>query len=412
MKILKQALIKIKSINKKQRDFFATLVQGLIGVTGKRTFRNLSRYMEMHEKTFSRQTAKAFDFIGLNIELIGGAKQAKDVLIAAQDSTHVSKSGKKTHGLGWAWSGAAGRVEKGLEVDTIAIIKVNNKKAGYTLSCEQLPAVKKSKNKTKTTKTDAPNKMDFFIAHFKKVASRLIELCIGYMVVDAFFAKYRYVEAVLSSSLHVISKLRIDARLKRPYSGQQNARGRRKLYETGNIHADDFENSDNITINSENIKLRSCIAYSISLKRKIKIVWVYEDLGNGKYGKAYLFSTDLQLDTLKIYEFYTARFQIEFIFRDAKNFTGFSDCQSCDARRLHYHFNASLVALNIAKIQDLELQKTMASQLPFSMSNWSRKYLIDIIINRFILMLGLDQTCIKSHPNYEKLLSLGKIYHD
>ena len=32
MKILEQALNKIKSINKKQRDFFVILVQGLIGV--------------------------------------------------------------------------------------------------------------------------------------------------------------------------------------------------------------------------------------------------------------------------------------------------------------------------------------------------------------------------------------------
>jgi hypothetical protein len=426
MKILEQALSKIKSINKKQRDFFATLVQGLIGITGKRTFRNLSRYFTMHEKTFSRQMSKVFDFLGLNTELIRSAKSDGDVLIAAQDATYVPKSGKETHGLGWVWSGTAGRVEKGLEVDAIAVIKVNDKKASYTLSCEQLPATKKSEKKekkskskkskkkksTKTTKTGEPNKMDAFIAHFKKAVSKLIELGIKYIAVDAFFAKYRYVEAVLASGLHVISKLRIDARIKRPFTGQQKKRGRKKMYETGGISEEDFKGSECITIAPENIILRSYTAYSVSLKRKIKIVWVYKDLGNGKYGEAYLFSTDLELDTLKIYEFYTSRFQIEFIFRDAKNFTGFTDCQSRDAQRLHYHFNASLVALNVAKIQDLELQKMTASQLPFSMSNWNRKYLIDLIINRFIVMLGLDQTCIKSHPNFEKLLSLGKIYHD
>ena len=72
---------------------------------------------------------------------------------------------------------------------------------------------------------------------------------------------------------------------------------------------------------------------------------------------SFLFSTDTKQDTLQIYQFYVARFQIEFIFRDAKGFTGLVDCQSRDARRLNYHFNASLTALNLAKLQDNELQK-------------------------------------------------------
>ena len=59
MKILEQALNKIKSINKKQKDFFIILIQGLIGIAGKRTFRNLARYMQIDEHTFSRQMAKA-----------------------------------------------------------------------------------------------------------------------------------------------------------------------------------------------------------------------------------------------------------------------------------------------------------------------------------------------------------------
>lgn len=99
MEILKQALDKIKSINKKQRDFFAILVQGLIGITGKRTFRNLARYMQMVEHTFARQMSKAFDFISLNVELVKAAEQADEVTIAVQDSTFIPKSGDATDGL-------------------------------------------------------------------------------------------------------------------------------------------------------------------------------------------------------------------------------------------------------------------------------------------------------------------------
>ncbi|MEG4172019.1 hypothetical protein QUA16_32070 [Microcoleus sp. S13_C3] len=50
-------------------------------------------------------------------------------------------------------------------------------------------------------------------------------------------------------------------------------------------------------------------------------------------------------------EYYQARFQSEFIFREAKQFTGLSDCQARHLPRLNFHFNASLIALNLAKHQ-------------------------------------------------------------
>ncbi|WP_372726544.1 hypothetical protein [Nostoc sp. C057] len=38
------------------------------------------------------------------------------------------------------------------------------------------------------------------------------------------------------------------------------------------------------------------------------------------------------------------------MFRDAKQFTGLSDCQARDVKKLDFHFNASFTALNIAKL--------------------------------------------------------------
>ena len=69
---------------------------------------------------------------------------------------------------------------------------------------------------------------------------------------------------------------------------------------------------------------------------------------------ALLFSTDLTLKAQTIYRAYKARFQIEFVFRDAKQFTGLTDSQVRDADRLNFHFNASLTALNIAKSEQLQ----------------------------------------------------------
>jgi hypothetical protein len=411
MKILEQVLSKINFINKKQKNFLTILIQGLIGISGKRTFRNLARYMQLTEHTFARQMAKTLNFIGINAEIIKASKNEKEVLIAAQDLTFVPKSGKATHGLDYFWNGSASKAEKGLEVDVIAVVKVGDKKAGYTISAEQTPANPVPKSERKKKKATEFTKIDFCLNHVKKALKQLVDLGIQYMVVDAFFAKIKYISGLVFCGLHAISKLRQDASLRRIYTGPQKARGRRKKFATGKVNFGDFEQSLVTKIASENTELRSCIAYSTSLKRNIKVVLVRKEISHAKYGEAFLFSTDLELDTTKIYEYYVSRFQIEFIFRDAKGFTGLNDCQSRDARRIHYHLNASLTALNVVKIQDHELQQNSGVQHAFSMANWTRKYHVDIVINCFISMFGLDQTFIKSHPNYNSFLSFGNIIH-
>lgn len=412
MKILEQSLSKIKSINKKQRDFFIILIQGLIGAVGKKTFRNLARFMPKKEYIFSRQMTKAFDFLGLNALLIETAKNDdNDVLIAAQDTTFIPKSGKKTEGIGFFWNGSAGRAEKGLELDVIAAIKVNEKKEGYTLSSKQAPANQKPKTKEKNDSATKTSKIDFYLDHLKQVIKKFFELGIKHIVADAFYAKEKYVNGVVSLGLHVISRLRKDARFRYLYNGPQKSRGRKKQFDIRKVNFDDFTDRIVTQVENEQIELLSHIVYSVSLKRLIKVVLVRKVINPDKYAAVLLFSTDIELDALTIFQYYSARFQIEFIFRDAKGFTGLADCQSRDSRRLDYHFNASLTALNIVKLQDRELQQKEKTQHPFSITNWTRKYHAEIVIDRIISTFGLDQTLIKSHPDYQDMLTFSNVRH-
>ena len=414
MKILEQTLLKIKSINKKQRDFFTILIQGLIGVAGNRTFRNLARYMQITEHTFSRQMSKTFDFIDLNTELIKTSKKDADELIAAHDASFVPKSGNLTHGVDYFWNGCASKAEKGLELDVIAVVKINGtKKEGYTLSATQTPANPIPKAERKNKKASEPSRIDFYLDHVKKVVSKLFELGIKYIAADALLAKAKYVNGVVALGLHVISRFRKDARFRRIYHGPQKARGRKRKFDNGKVTIEDFKDSTVTEIKDEKneiIELRSCIVHSISLNHMVKVVQITKRTG-GKRGEVLLFSTDPEMDAIKIYQFYVSRFQIEFIFRDAKNFTGLVDAQTRDARRLHYHFNASLTALNVAKLQDNELQQKEQTQHAFSMTNWARKYHVEIVINRFIVMFGLEPTCIKLHSDYDNMLSFGNVKH-
>ena len=61
------------------------------------------------------------------------------------------------------------------------------------------------------------------------------------------------------------------------------------------------------------------------------------------------FSTDEIQNAQDVLDFYKTRFQVEFCFRDAKQHAGITDCQSTDFRKLAFHFNASLAAINLVK---------------------------------------------------------------
>ena len=97
-----------------------------------------------------------------------------------------------------------------------------------------------------------------------------------------------------------------------------------------------------------------------------------------------------------------ARFQIEFIFRDAKQFTGLTDCQARDQQKLDFHFNTSLTALNIAKCEQYQ-QRDIWEPFVFSMASYKRRKLNQHLLERFIYNLESDETLIKSHHNYHTL---------
>lgn len=158
------------------------------------------------------------------------------------------------------------------------------------------------------------------------------------------------------------------------------------------------------------LNLYTAVVWRVSLKRKIRIACLVGTRKVGKIGYTMLFSTDVELDVKRIVQYYQARFQIEFIFRDAKQFTGLCDGQTRNAQRLDFHFNAALSALNLAKYQEQLRQAqrdAVSPSLSFPMASYKRVAFNDYLLERFICQLELNPTLIKSHPNYENLRSYG-----
>jgi hypothetical protein len=54
----------MSSVSKPQYTFLIALFTTLMYLPGKANFRNLSRYSDLHEKTYSRNFRKSFNFLG------------------------------------------------------------------------------------------------------------------------------------------------------------------------------------------------------------------------------------------------------------------------------------------------------------------------------------------------------------
>jgi hypothetical protein len=76
MEQVKTILAQMSNISSAQRKFMLVLIPLLSCLRGRANFRNLSRYSDYHEKTFSRWYRRDFDFVEFNrLSLLSNLKR-------------------------------------------------------------------------------------------------------------------------------------------------------------------------------------------------------------------------------------------------------------------------------------------------------------------------------------------------
>ena len=379
-------------------------------VCGKVNYTNLSRYSEISEKTYRRHFEAGLGLESINRALIEDATASDSEQIAAVDCTFVEKSGRHTHGLDSFFNGKTQRSERGLEWSVISIVDLAQQ-TGYALSAQQTESGLQAHSGETDSASSAPkpstSRVDFYVGHLVESEAYLPKT-IRYIVADGFYSKYKWVTGVLQIQRHAIGKLRCDANLKCLYSGPQKPRGRRRRH-GDKVDLSNPEQLEFVCSLESGAQLYSALVWSVSLQRNIRIAYVMRE-ENGKCSYAVLFSTDLEIAPYDIYRYYSARFQIEFVFRDARQFTGLADCLARNADALDSHVNASLLALNLAK---LTLRHGCSKTEPsgFSIASLKRLALNEHLLEQFIAMFGFDPTWIKSQNAYQKLLKYGTIHY-
>lgn len=391
--MIESILNQMAGVGKPQRQFLLVLLMLLSGLRGRANFRNLSRYSDYHEKTFSRWYRRGFDFVEFNRLGLEMTVEPETVLIGAMDCSFIPKSGKHTEGLGKFYHGSRGKAEKGLEISTLAVVNVTENTA-YNLSTRQTPA---------TMKNDE-SRVDFYLEHLKQDRESLAAQ-IRYLVADGFYAKKKYLDGVAELNLYQIGKLRHDANLRWLYQGEQKPRGRKRLYD-GKVKFDDLNRLDQVE-DFEGFQVYTAVVNRERFKRNLRIVYLVKPIGD-KLQTALLFSTDLDLEAHSIIRYYKARFQIEFLFRDAKQFLGLNHCQARNAKALHFHFNASMTALNLIKLEDRLLHNDINPKV-ISIASWKIRKANEHLLEHFSYHLGLDFNSIKSRPDFEQLCHYGAI---
>jgi hypothetical protein len=181
---------------------------------------------------------------------------------------------------------------------------------------------------------------------------------------------------------------------------------RPKKYD-GKIRFDDLNNLYFSFLKIDEInKSFQGVVYSKTLKRNINLVGILSTR-KGKQSHKLYFSTDLSMSANEVLRMYRSRFQIEFLFRDAKQFTGLDNCQARAKEKLHFHWNTSLSSINLAKIAHWESEED--DKLPFSMSDVKVFYHNRLLLDRFIVKFGIRPNKPKNKKIIRELLDYGKI---
>lgn len=395
-------IAKIGKTTKPTQKFIRHILILYMGLRGKYNFINMARYGNYAEKTYRNQMEKSFDFAAFNTELI--LENCSKELIFAYDPSYLSKSGKKTPHVGNFWSGTAQAVKRGIEIGCLAVVDILNATA-FSLEAVQTPLIPKDTNRE-------TNSIDHHLGVILNRVTQAKKLNITHLAVDGFFAKTKFVNGITENSpLHVISKFRPDANLRYTYHGPKPiGRGRPKLY-AGKVNTNfiDRRKIKHCFDIDENTCVFSGIVYSISLKRQVRIVYI-EQYGPDGFAKSHaiLFSTDLNLSPEKILHYYKQRFQIEFLFRDAKNFAGLENCQARSVNKINFHVNTSLTTVSLAKaLHYLPIPKEQRES--FSMLDVKTMYFNQYITDFIFSKLALDLSCKKIRLLYDECLSIGRL---
>jgi putative transposase len=418
------------------------IVPAVLAMTGRVTMLGISRWSE---KGGSYRTVQRFFSATIPWAKVmwlffrQHLLNSQDTYIAAGDETVVTKAGKKTFGLDRFFSSLYDKPVPGLKIFALSLINVRER-TSYPLVTEQVirsaedkaatqakkqakqqrkPAQPKgkpgrpkgSKNKDKT-QIEWTTELQVLNRLLGKLLQLVLQtLSVTYVVLDGQFGNNNALQVVRQAgSLHLISKLRHDSALFFPFTGEYSGRGPRPKY-GDRINYRHMPGDHLVKTTSERgirtdiyqtIALHECFAQPLNV-----VVIVKTNLQTQAQAHVILFSSDLDLAYDLLIDYYSLRFQIEFNFRDAKQYWGLEDFMNVQESQVTNAFNLSFFMVNVSHrlLRDLRCHQPEAGVLDLKTFFRSRRYVIEVIKT-----LDREPQAVLIQGAFDKVAQLGAIH--
>jgi len=412
------------------------VIYGMLISNGRITMLEISRWTEAGGSYRTIQRLYHTPLLWLQIQWVFFTSQLQKLdreYIVAGDEVVFGKAGKETYGIGRFFSSLQNRVIPGLSFFTFSVIDVKErqshpiqavqmvkekdenkkeKKKEKSGKAEKRPVgrPKGSKNKKAEKPTLSPELLRIqpvlqaFLVILKGV------LAVQYLVMDGHFGNYPSAWMVLQTGLHFVSKLRCDAALYEPFMGKYCGRGARPKYgekvdvrkmKKKYLKSDKREDGIRTQI-YQTILLNKGFAFSINV-----VVILKTNLSTHKQAHIILFSTDLKLPYEKLFDYYTLRFQIEFNFRDAKQYWGLDDFMNVKEEAVTNAANLSFFMVNFSSVL---LRRYREHNPEFSVLDLKSHYRGCRYVSETIKLLPQKPDGILLAEIFEKIARLGMVH--
>ena len=327
----------------------------------------------------------------------------KGEYLLAGDEVVISKAGQATHGRGRFYSSLAQRPINSVSFMAVSLIDVQARRA-YPLQVEQRePSVpvekpvdpppkrkrgrpKGRQNHVKPVPQLTPD-LTLLQRMITAIIARMAPLTVKHMVLDGHFGNYPATYAVRATGLHIISKFRHDAALYLPYTGPKPPRGPTPRYgKKLNYNQLPAEMLCHSVIDEDyRIDTYQMMVSHKSFSEALNVVVVVKThLKTGKRGQVVLVSTDLDLTADQLVDYYSLRFQIEFNFRDAKQYWGLDDFMNVKPVAVTNAVNLAFLMVNLSAVM---LQPYRHDQPDFSVLDLKAQFRARRYLDETIKML-------------------------
>ena len=237
------------------------------------------------------------------------------------------------------------------------------------------------------------------------------EVTLAYFVYDGAFGNNPCLQMTRACSIDLISKLHCNAALYFPYQGAYSGRGPHRKYgdkldyaHLPKQHLKASEVEDKVRTDT----YRMCLWHK-DFPQQLNITIIHKtNLVNGKQGQAVLFSSDLELSWENMILYYRLRFQIEFVFRDAKQHWGLEDFMNVKEQAVMNAANLSLFMVNISQ----SLGTIMPTRNPFSVHDIKARFHAHFYVKTLLKMTPRIEDPIFIRQLYDHANTVGCIHQE